>query len=406
MASYQTTVSTTYIKEGSDTIINCSFSAVGGKGLTSSNPLELHPGDTLSFYHSQAMGYGSVSVALFDSSIWTSSTSLSIARSATASKTIKSSPTLDTVDTIRAAYNGRYDYFYVKVVNAAKVDPFSFISQSLLFRDTYYNSNIITVTGNSSPADFTISGTGIDRKFRVNGGSWVTSATGVNAGDTLQLRMKTPTGYNQTSNCTLTGGANNFQANWALTTEPSPDSGSTIYIGPSSGTIKLSEVKTLFGGDGKLKSYYRGGSNVPDISVNSGIPTSGTISLQDFYGSATTFYFRRRPVSKSDGGNTTSSPVSAYVSWVHNTDFDFGYSEDNNTNVEFKWVVTGDTNDVTISGGGSTYSTSNNSLSISHTSGTYVEYQLSGTVTVYARLVGTTYEQSATMNWSFWFAGP
>lgn len=406
MANYRTTVRTSYVQEGADVLSFCSFSAVGGAGLTSGNPLELHPGDTLTFYHSQQQGSGNVSVSLFDSDLWTSTTSLSIARSASAQKTIKASPVLDKVDTIRASYRGKYDYFYVKVVNAANVDPFSFISQSLLLRDTYYNSNIITVAGNASPADFTISGTGIDRKFRVNGGSWVTSATGVAAGSTIELRMKTPTGYAGTSRCTLTGGANNFQANWALTTEPSPDSGSTIYLGADSGQIKLSQLKTHFGGDGRLKSYYKGSSLVPDISVNSGIPSSGDISLQDFYGSATTFYFRRAPVDKSDGGNTTSSPVSAYVNWVHNTDFDFGYSMENNDNVEFKWVVTGDTNDVTINGGGSTYSTSNNSISISHTSGTYVEYQLSGTITVYARLVGTTYEQSATMNWRFWFAGP
>jgi len=55
---------------------------------------------------------------------------------------------------------------------------------------------------------------------------------------------------------------------------------------PSSGTITLLQIQTEFGGNGQLLSYYRGGANVPNTAVNAGVPTSGSISLQSFYGAS------------------------------------------------------------------------------------------------------------------------
>ena len=48
----------------------------------------------------------------------------------------------------------------------------------------------------------------------------------------------------------------------------------------SSGTISINDIAGEFGGNKKLKSYY---------GVASGIPTSGEISIQDFYGASATF---------------------------------------------------------------------------------------------------------------------
>ena len=54
----------------------------------------------------------------------------------------------------------------------------------------------------------------------------------------------------------------------------------------SSGAISLSDIQTEFGGSSptSLSEYYRGGSNVINAPVNNSIPTSGAISLTDFYG--------------------------------------------------------------------------------------------------------------------------
>lgn len=57
---------------------------------------------------------------------------------------------------------------------------------------------------------------------------------------------------------------------------------------PASGAISLNDLQTEFGGSNPIAitEYYRGGSLVPDISVNSAVPTSGQISLSSFYSAA------------------------------------------------------------------------------------------------------------------------
>lgn len=54
----------------------------------------------------------------------------------------------------------------------------------------------------------------------------------------------------------------------------------------ASGAISLEDIRAEFSGPASpnLQAYYRGGGLVPDIAANSGVPTSGAISLQDFYG--------------------------------------------------------------------------------------------------------------------------
>lgn len=56
---------------------------------------------------------------------------------------------------------------------------------------------------------------------------------------------------------------------------------------PNSGIITLEDIQAEFGGPTNpisLQNYYRGGSYVPNVAANNGIPTSGVIGLQDFYG--------------------------------------------------------------------------------------------------------------------------
>jgi hypothetical protein len=57
---------------------------------------------------------------------------------------------------------------------------------------------------------------------------------------------------------------------------------------PSSGVLTLNDIQTEFGGTNPidLSDYYRGGGLVPDSGLNAAIPTSGVISVSDFYGSA------------------------------------------------------------------------------------------------------------------------
>lgn len=52
----------------------------------------------------------------------------------------------------------------------------------------------------------------------------------------------------------------------------------------TSGTISIEDISAEFGGGESLEDYYRNGSEVPTNSVNGSVPTSGTITLEDFYG--------------------------------------------------------------------------------------------------------------------------
>lgn len=55
---------------------------------------------------------------------------------------------------------------------------------------------------------------------------------------------------------------------------------------PSSGQIDIDQIRAEFGGTTpvSINQYYRGGGLVPNISANSGVPTSGQISFSNFYG--------------------------------------------------------------------------------------------------------------------------
>lgn len=54
----------------------------------------------------------------------------------------------------------------------------------------------------------------------------------------------------------------------------------------TSGAISLENIRAEFGGGYpiQLSQYYRGGGLVPNIGANSNVPTSGAISLSNFYG--------------------------------------------------------------------------------------------------------------------------
>ena len=55
---------------------------------------------------------------------------------------------------------------------------------------------------------------------------------------------------------------------------------------PSSGAVSIQDLVDEFGGSTphSISEYYRGGSLVPNVSANNSVPTSGAVSLTNFYG--------------------------------------------------------------------------------------------------------------------------
>lgn len=73
---------------------------------------------------------------------------------------------------------------------------------------------------------------------------------------------------------------------WTITGTGSTSTGASL---PASGTISINDLATTFGGTTphSMNEYYKGGGNVPNITANASVPTSGQISLNQFYGAAT-----------------------------------------------------------------------------------------------------------------------
>ena len=82
---------------------------------------------------------------------------------------------------------------------------------------------------------------------------------------------------------------------------------------PSSGTLTFTQIQTEFGGSNPiaLNEYYRGGSYVPNIAANSAIPTTGTISVSNFYNSTALFVFNQTISSNTSNYNLNSSMTAA-----------------------------------------------------------------------------------------------
>ena len=58
---------------------------------------------------------------------------------------------------------------------------------------------------------------------------------------------------------------------------------------PASGAIAFSDLRSVFGtaASTPISSYYKGGSYVPNITANASVPTSGQVSMSNYYSART-----------------------------------------------------------------------------------------------------------------------
>ena len=80
---------------------------------------------------------------------------------------------------------------------------------------------------------------------------------------------------------------------------------------PSSGVLTLDDIQTEFGGTNPidLSDYYRGGGLVPNSALNAAIPTSGAISVGDFYGATNVINLNFAITFTGSVVNGTSIPI-------------------------------------------------------------------------------------------------
>ena len=89
---------------------------------------------------------------------------------------------------------------------------------------------------------------------------------------------------------------------------------------PSSGAVSLSDIQTEFGGSNpiSMSEYYAGGSNVPPGTTgdSGAIPTSGEISIGDFYGSSNRVAITLTISSNTNGYNIYTNRGGTYQAGI------------------------------------------------------------------------------------------
>lgn len=290
-------------------------------------------------------------------------------------------------------------------------------------------------------------------------GSWDAYTGVLNVGDEIQFLNSTSretdlrslSGFTNNSNIiasstyigyatvrTIASGASTVQWTMHPTDHPatpkskvysvtSTATGSTIPLGITSGAIDMNTLRDFFGDPTygsntvSLTNLYRGGDLVPDISSNSSIPTSGSISLDDFYGCATVLKFDKQPSDLYIFEAGVEQTGTAQAQWVQTIapstqgTFDVGYGALKNApNMEYRIILTGANQLTRIVFTGNNYTSSTSS----YTSPWLVGYgtvqlerdwyaannsfDISGTIQFQVRLIynGTTYsETSSTATW-------
>tara|TARA_R110000782_G_scaffold225926_1_gene312760 strand:+ start:7 stop:552 length:546 start_codon:yes stop_codon:yes gene_type:complete len=134
----------------------------------------------------------------------------------------------------------------------------------------------------------------------------------------------------------------------------------------SSAPISITDISDEFGGDlpDSLTEYYRGGGLVPDTTANASVPTSGAISLTDFFGSSSVTAWS---TTMTVGGFTSKLSEYGYGSAgaVQNEAPTYGSVSDNTVDIlggaffrQCKWSsVSGGVIYLEIDGGSTSWST-------------------------------------------------
>jgi len=125
--------------------------------------------------------------------------------------------------------------------------------------------------------------------------------------------------------------------------------GVNIPLGISSGAIDMNTLRNFFGEPTynsntiAMSNLYKNGDLVPFLNENSSIPTSGTISLSNFYNANTTLLVDKHPAQKSTFvgfGQTGTAEVVWNQSILPNgeSDVDIGYKALKSV-LEYRWVI-------------------------------------------------------------------
>lgn len=165
-----------------------------------------------------------------DSGPWTSSAGM-VSQGASVKVRQTSSASYLTTTSATLTVSGYSDSFDVTTKSNETPDPFVFVDETNAELSTIYISNLITISGLGTTAPISIVG----GEYRINGGSWVSTAGTIGNGDTVEVRNTSSASYEDTVDATLTVGG--YSDTYSITTKPEPTSSCVGYslspVGPS-----------------------------------------------------------------------------------------------------------------------------------------------------------------------------
>jgi hypothetical protein len=332
-----------------------SFGTIFGNFGSATDRWELSPGDTLSLGHA-SFGNQTATFYTFSSAIWTVSGNLSMAPDTTASRTVKSSVSQDyDVNISVEALGCTTRILYLRIVAAPDTTPdaFSFDSVTNALPGQRYALGYITVTGIDTQVNFTGTG-GLVAEETVYGTPTATGVIGNN--QRLFIYADASSSYATTTSPKLQVGDTSYTA--SITTKADPGDGLAVPFTVSSGTISIDDLREFFGPEDEAASmsyYYRGGPRVPNKTTgtpnNANIPTSGQISLSQFYNAMTYISLTTEP---TNSGHMAIIGISGYTNatrrrWDYNdyngiiqnfnSVYAVGYGPDMQSVVEYKLTI-------------------------------------------------------------------
>jgi len=320
-----------------------------GDVITSSNPVEVLAGDTVTFKVNYGGASGYITLSEFASTHWTNtSNDMTYFNSYLDldyfTKTIKSPPTSYSTDTISMTATGKSGYVYVKTVTAIDTTP---DLAGVLGYDKYNGTSDVaevinfTLTGITTGQNITItssatqtSGYGATCTMSVNNmnGTYTNSVTAT-LGDLIWVRMYS--GVTQATSVTYTISSNGASDTRIYKTGEGYGDGDIIQA-TTSGAISASNFMWLFGCHqefysvaptkaNSLSDYYQGGSFVPNETANSNVPTSGAISFSNLY-SAISKYYIQVPIQDRLLNTSTTSTQTHTINFKY-SDYTAGYGQ-------------------------------------------------------------------------------
>lgn len=276
-------------------------------------------------------------------------------------------------------------------------NPFSLgNNQPNLGRSTTVPLQTFTIAGMDTGATITVTGSGTAAtQVSKNNVDFFTSLTGITNGDQIYSRGTTSASYS--SNTTATVTANGVSDSVTLTTESNPTAGNNEIPFPvtSGNPISIDDIATFFAGTSasrpdNLGAFYRGGSYVPNITTNNNIPTTGAISMSDFYGSATEFTFVMLNSYKSAAVSEGTGTQTLNLFWSFG-DWDVGPGGALDSGTEYRYSnftitnIDGQATTPQVTSGTQTFSTGNTTFTVSVTVAQQFEFFAYGTLTIEAR---------------------